>query len=225
MTMRFGFLHRVRRWRWIALALPCALFCADASAMSSIRPPMYHVRLACATAGVVAAASGLTERRLCDEARTAIQELAAGQIDPDVTLVPGWTTFANPNKEAVFEECQKQGATSCGFDYDLLYRDQQIPIVEIDKDGVGEVDPEGVTVFVSGVDIEAGSSKISLRIGIVEPAFNVMPQQRTELPTVDLETAAIAGSLHAKLKLALARYFLPHTLNHIMAGVVARSRH
>jgi hypothetical protein len=183
------------------------------------------VRLSCSITGPAAAASGVTKRRLCDESRAAIQELADGEIDHNVASISGWTTFADPNKKTVLEECQKHEAVagSCDEDnYDLLYHGQQVPIVEISKDDVREVDPEGLTVLVEGSEV--GPHTIALRIGVVEPAFNVMPQQRIELPTIDLEVTHIGETLRAKLRFGLAHYFLPERLNHVMAGVVARNK-
>jgi hypothetical protein len=84
--------------------------------------------------GTTAAAFGLNDHVLCNEARPSIQELADGQIDRKVAQVEGWSTFANPNKERVFQECQKQDGAVGGCDednYDLLYRGQQVPITEI----------------------------------------------------------------------------------------------
>jgi hypothetical protein len=209
----------------IALAALWAVLPAVASASTRIEPPIYRVRLACTITGP-AAASGVTERQVCDEARADIQELADGKLDSDVARVDGWKTFANPDKQKVFEECWKHEKIpgQCGSNYDLLYRGQQIPIVEINMDDVSKVDPEGLTVIANLVGGDVASSGIGVSVGIIEPAFGATPERHMTLPAVELDAPRAASLLHAKLKLALAHYFVPDTLNGILGNVVARSR-
>jgi hypothetical protein len=79
-----------------------------AGSTSKVGPTLDPVRLACKITGPTAAAFGLSDHVLCNEARLAIQELADGQIDRNVAQVEGWSTFANPNKKNLLQECQKQ---------------------------------------------------------------------------------------------------------------------
>jgi hypothetical protein len=213
--------------KWIAWVVLCTSLPGIAMATSRIGPPIYHVRLNCVVTQAAAATSSITKQKLCDEAQVAIQELADGKIDDQVAQLNGWAIFANPNKQKVLDECRKQEAVpgTCDEDnYDLLYRGHELPVIDVNIDDMG-LDQEGVTVIIEAAAGSPGSSDIALSVETIEPAFNVMPEERTNLPTITLAASRISDSLHAKLKLALAHYFSPDTLNRILANVVARNKH
>jgi hypothetical protein len=201
------------------LAVFLGLVPIDATAMDMHWPPIFHVRLACAVNGPSIEAVGLTEHRLCEEARSAIQELADGKIDHDIALTDGWAHFVTPHKKRALEECAKK-LGSIGFcdadSYFLSYRGELVPITEISGDSVRDVDPEGLTVVVTG----SGARPINLSVTVIEPSSSSsVPPHQIDLPPVEVDRI---GSLHMKLKLALARYFIPERLNHILGNVVRR---
>jgi hypothetical protein len=205
------------------LCLPflCLLLSGTASATSRIGPAIYHVRLSCTMTGVPASL-GFTEYGLCDAARTAIQELADGDIDANIATVEGWSNFAKQNKQSLVQECLEHEALpgTC-TDYDLLYQGQEVPIIKVDKDAVDNADPEGLTAIVT-LGLNPATASTGVMVEVIEPPLNVMPQVQTKLPTVELGPTPTASSLHAGVKFALAAYFVPDTLNRIMANVVAR---
>jgi hypothetical protein len=195
-----------------------------AGSTSKAGPSLDPVRLTCKITGPAAAGFGLSDHVLCDEARLAIQELADGQIDRNVAQLEGWSTFANPNKEKVLQECQQQGGPVGGCDednYDLLYRGQQVPITEINANDIRPVESEGLTVIVDG---SVETSTMTLSVSIIEPTFGTVPQPQVKLPIIELQKSRVQ-SLREALKLDLARYFVPEKLNAIIAVEVARSKH
>jgi hypothetical protein len=204
------------------IAIVLAVTSTGANALSKILPPIFHVRVACSVTGTSSAAAGLTERRLCDEARSAIQELANGKIDPDIAQLNGWRNFANPDKQEELDECHKKidaggmGGLCAEDSYDLWYRGQRVPFMEIGGGSVRSIDPDGLTVVVAA----AGGSAIDLTVTLIEPPVSrSAPEHQIDLPSVGVDGLE---PLRLKLKLMLARYFTPEALNDIMGNAVRR---
>jgi hypothetical protein len=77
-------------------------------------------------------AVGLTEHRLCEEARSVIQELADGKIEHDIALTDGWAHLSRRTRqERALEECAKK-LSSMGFcDADSYFPSYRRGIVDV----------------------------------------------------------------------------------------------
>jgi hypothetical protein len=218
----------VLKFSGILLAIAGLVLCVVARSAADIyaAPFQYvdHINFGCSLEAGRREIDSISETYFCDIARRALEDLASGNLEPEVVRQNSlWASIPSP--QAAVEKCragvsQPMPAGECeqiGFELDD--RDKPLPI---EVKGIKEVtkdDQAGIPVTAEGTQKKSdnGVSTINITIRIVERFIARPPVPANIVELHDLvevkDHASLYSVLHERFQLLWARYFNPLAFN------------
>ncbi len=221
-----------------AIVVPTLILMSNdhAEALGFISPLLWinHIRFACSLTNT-SHEDNFTENEFCHLARSSLEDLAAGKIDSAVLkTTPYWDAIFDP--QAAIDKCRAQStqpgggipAGACERDeFELMYKDQPLPLVAIDlADAVNE-DQSSLTIIVKGT-VDSETAPLDITVEIIEPSMisPPTPQHRIEMKrSVRVENMADKEkTLHESFQGVWTSYFGPFAMNAIRAHAIIKAK-